>query len=129
MLFHRFHSQEERRSFGGSAFIELQRCRLPAGTNIKKLVAVGSIRHWQNDSLYISDESLFFQEYRGIFDCGIYGNLESGPVDIYGINYYPPVLTDSIIRRLEEEKPMNYEVLLDWLAASGACNGFYILGI
>ena len=29
MLFHTFKSQEERRKFGGSAFIEIQFCNMP----------------------------------------------------------------------------------------------------
>ena len=59
MLFLVFNSQEERREYGGSAFIEMQFCRLPAGTKIKDIVAVRSINNWQNDSLYINDEDVF----------------------------------------------------------------------
>lgn len=129
MLFHTFNSQEERRSHGGSAFIELQFCRLPAGTSVKKLVAASSIHDWQNDSLYIEDEDTFFREYRTIFDCGIYNNGKSGPVDIFGINYYAPSLTDSLIEKLRQEQPEDYETLLQWLRKSKAYNGFYILGI
>lgn len=129
MLFHIFNSQKERRDFGGSGFIEIQFCRLPRGTGIKKLTAVESIKNWQNDSLYVSDENAFYREYSNIFDCGIYNNLESGTVDIYGINYYDPVSTDSIIERLIKDKPADYEVLIEWLRRSKAYNGFYILGI
>ena len=78
MLFHIFDSQEERRNFGGSGFIEIQFCKLPSGTTTKKLVAVNSINHWQNDSLYIDDENAFYQEYSQFFNCGIYNNLKSG---------------------------------------------------
>ena len=35
MLFHTFSSQEERRKYGGSAFIEIQYCKLPIRTRKK----------------------------------------------------------------------------------------------
>ncbi len=129
MLFHTFHSQEERRAYGGSAFLELQFCRLSANATIQELVAVDSIQNWKNDSLYISDENIFYDEYSQIFDCGTYNNLQTGTVDIYGINYYAPSVTAQIIEKLHAQKPMDYEVLLHWLSQSKPYNGFYILGI
>lgn len=74
MLFHVFSSQEERRNFGGSAFIEIQFCKMPHKTKPQKLVR--SIQHWQTDSLHINDEDTFYQEYNNVFNCGIYGNLK-----------------------------------------------------
>ena len=131
MLFHTFKSQEERRKFGGSAFIEIQFCNMPFQATMKELVAVNSIQDWKDDSLYIyiEDDNLFFQEYSGILDCGTYNNMKTGIVDLYGINYYAPSLTDSIIERLNKEKPKDYEILVEWLRKSKAYNGFYILGI
>lgn len=129
MLFHTFHSQEERREYGGSAFIEMQFCKLSANATIQELVAVDSIQNWKNDSLYISDENIFYDEYSQIFDCGTYNNLQTGTVDIYGINYYAPSVTAQIIEKLHAQKPLDYEVLLDWLNQSKQYNGFYILGI
>lgn len=129
MLFHTFNSQEERSNFGGSSFIEVQFCKLPIGTKVKKIVSAESIRNWQNDSLYISDENLFYKEYRHIFDYGVYNNLQSGTVDIYGINYYEPNLLDTIIENLYKYKPADYEILIKWLNNSKKYNGFYILGI
>jgi len=128
-LFYSFSSWEEHRSLGDSAFIEMQFCTLPHKSRIKKIVAVGSIKHWRNDSLYIADEELFLREYSRIFDCGIYNNLSSGIVDIFGINYYAPSLTGSIIERLKKERPMDYEVLIEWLTKAKEYNGFYILGM
>ncbi len=55
MLFYTFKSQDERRKFGGSAFIEIQFCMLPVNSKIERLVAVGNIEHWNNDSLYIAN--------------------------------------------------------------------------
>ena len=129
MLFHVFSSQEERRTFGGSAFIEVQYCKMPYKTKTKKIVAVNSIKNWQNDSLYINDEATFYQEYSNIFTCGIYNNLKSGIVDIFGINYYEPSLVDSIITKLHKNKPIDYMILVEWLTKAKEYNGFYILGI
>lgn len=129
MLFHIFSSQEERRGFGGSAFVEIQFCKLPHGTAAEQLVAVDRINPWQDDSLYINDESVFYREYSSIFDGGICNHLKRGTVDLYGINYYAPALTDSIVKRLRREKPADYEVLLEWLLKSEKYNGFYILGL
>lgn len=130
MLFHTFATQEERRNYGGSAFIEIQFCNMPTCATTKELVAVGSIQNWKNDSLYvyIDDDNAFYQEYSGIFDCGTYNNLKTGPVDIYGINYYAPSLIESIIERLDRERPVDYGVLIEWLIKSKSYNGFYILG-
>lgn len=129
MLFYTFNSQEERRNHGGSAFIEMQFCKLPVGTAIEKLVSVDNINYWQNDSLYIDNESAFYLEYSTVFNCGTYNNLKCGTVDIYGINYYAPFLTDSIIEKLRKDKLTDYEVLIKWLIKSKAYNGFYILGM
>jgi len=129
MLFHVFSSREERRNYGGSAFIEIQFCKMPYRTELEKIVAVSSIKHGQNDSLYIDDEDTFYQEYRDIFDCGIYNNLKSGTVDIYGINYYAPCLIDSIVAKLQKNKPTDYITLIEWLNNAKKYNGFYILGL
>ena len=129
MLFLVFNSQEDRKKYSGSAFIELQFCRLPAETVTKDIVAVTNINHWQNDSLYINDENVFFREYSQIFNCGTYNNLKNGVVDIYGINYYVPSCIDSIIEKLYEEKPADHESLVEWLNKAKQYNGFYILGL
>ena len=128
-MFHIFDSQEERRNVGGSAFIEIQFCGLPAGTAVKKIVAVSSIEHWKNDSLYVDDENGFYKEYSMILGCGTYNNMKSGTVDIYGINYYSPCVIDHITERLLKEKPADYEVFAAWLDKAKSYNGFYILGI
>ena len=129
MLFHKFDSQEERSEYGGSAFLEMQFCRLPAGTGIGALVAVDSMQHWLNDSLYIYDESLFYEKYSRIFDCGVYNNGRTGPVDVYGINYYGPEQIDLLLARIQETEPEDWQVLTEWLKEARKYNGFYILGI
>lgn len=129
MLFHSFPSQKERREYNGSAFVEMQFCKLPVGTREKEIVAVSKIKNWQNDSLYIDDVNTFSREYRRIFDCGTYNNLQKGAVDIHGINYYAPGSIGSLIEKILQEKPMDYETLVDWLDRAKAYNGFYILGL
>ena len=129
MLFRKFDSQEERREYGGSAFIEVQFCRMPVGADLKSLVAVDNIINWLDDSLYISDENLFYEQYSRIFDCGVYNNLKTGPVDVYGINYYGPELTKVLIERIRELQPEDWKVLIEWLEAAKKYNGFYIMGI
>ena len=131
MLFHTFSSQEERRKYGGSAFIEIQYCKLPIRTREKMLVAVRSISHWKNDSLYIHVDNIdvFYKEYSSSFDCCIYNNLKTGIIDIFGINYYAPTIIDSLIEKLNKNKPTDYEYLIEWINKAKNYNGFYILGI
>lgn len=129
MLFHLFNSQEERRAYGGSAFVEMQFCRLPRDTKLRDIVAVDNITHWMNDSLYIADENEFYAKYCHIFDDGTYNNLESGIMDLYGINYYAPSQIDDLIDRARESKPIDHPILIDWLERAKQYNGFYILGI
>jgi len=131
IIFHRFSSKEERRAYGGSAFIELQFCNLPSGTRIKKIVSVRAITHWKDDSLYIhvDDIDLFYQNYSPVFNCGTYNNLRTGPVDLYGINYYAPEQIEFLLGRILDKKPSDYEVLVDWLTKARAFNGFYVLGV
>lgn len=130
-MFHTFNTQEERRKSGGSAFVEIQFCKMKSKTTIQNLVAVSSVNHWQDDSLYIylDDIEIFVKEYGDIFDCGIYNNLKSGLVDIYGINYYKPDTVETIISKILRNKKTDYEILIEWLNKAKSYNGFYILGI
>ena len=131
MLFHTFKIPEERRNYGGSAFIEIQFCDRPARTPMKQLVSGRSVLHWKTDSLYVDadDSDIFYREYSHVFDCGMHSNRKTGALDIYGLNYYAPTLADSMIEKINEEKPEDYTVLTEWLIRSKAYNGFYILGL
>ncbi|MBQ7087944.1 MAG: hypothetical protein IJM96_10770 [Clostridia bacterium] len=129
MIFHTFANQDERREYNGSAFMEIQPCLLPEGTEIEKIVAVDSIKNWKDDSLYISDENEFYKHYSDIFNYGFYNNLKSGVVDICGINYYPPEQLERIIDDIINTKPLDYQPLLNWLENNKNHNGIYILGI
>ena len=128
-LFKIFDTQDERREYAGSAFIEIQLCKMPVDTPIEKIVSVDALEHWKNDSLYVVDLNMFYQRYRDVLVDGTYNNLKTGPVDIYGINYYAPLKIDDIISRIRRMQPEDYNILADWLCKAKSCNGFYILGI
>ena len=129
MLFQTFRSQAERRRQGGSCFVELQFCRMPPGTPVRRLVDVDSIRNWMDDSLYVDDETALYREYGRFFTGGVYNNLRRGPVDLYGINYYESAMIEPLMEQLRREQPPEYETLLGWLERAKDYNGFYILGI
>lgn len=131
MLFHSFSSQEERREFGGSYFIEMQFCRMPLGTEIAHIVSTDAITHWKNDSLYIygDDDNEFISYYGKIFTDGTYNNLTRGAADLCGINYYSPGQTARILDQVEKKKPPDHQILLRWLEGSKEHNGVYILGL
>lgn len=131
LLFLTFHSQDERRKFGGSDFVELQYCRLPSHAEIKEIVSVDAIKHWENDSLYIygDDMNTFYSAYGTLITGGIYSNMERGPIDLFGINFYSQEKTSQIVEHIETEMPLEYQILLDWLKAGRQYIGFYILGV
>lgn len=126
-----FCSQEERRNFGGSDFIEIQYCKLPQKSKAKEIVSVNKGSHWKNDSLYVSgdDMNLFYESYSNIITGGGYNNGESGEMDLLGINYYSQEQAVLIMKRIEYEKPPEYEILLRWLKSGINYTGFYVLGL
>lgn len=130
-MFLSFESQEARRDFGSSAFIELEYCKLKPGTKIRKILALRSIPNWQNEGLYVyvDDIECFYSNYAKIFGNGILGNNAAGQMDIYGINYYSPTQLKDIICKVELQKPLDYAVILEWLKKGISYNGFYLLGI
>ncbi len=130
MLFYKFSSQEERRKYGGSDFIELQYCKLSKDSKITSIISIESINCWKDDSLYVSgdDMELFFSQYKEIFNGGIYNNGKNGVVDLLGINYYSPQQSEIIIKHVLEQQPLDYQILLNWLKDVKRYNGFYILG-
>lgn len=129
-MFHRFASFEDSRKFGGSAFIEFQYCKLERGIEIGKIISIKTINHWQDDSLYVyvDDIDEFYRHYADIFNDGIYNNLKAGKIDFCGINYYPQQQLLNIIDTIEEQKPLYYAVLFEWLKQGINYNGFYVLG-
>ena len=131
LLFYSFSSQTERREYGGSDFIEFQCCKLKRGTSIKKIISVDHIEHWKNNSLYLSGDNMeeFLFLYSDIFNKGIYNNGKSGAVDLFGINYYPPELEETIIKLLRVRNSEYDRILTDWLMTADEHNGLYILGV
>ena len=130
-MFHSFESREARRAFGGSAFIEIQYCRLKPAARIGKIVSLRVINSWKVDSLYVyaDDMDEFYFNYKDIFCDGVYNNTKKGEIDLYGINYYSPKQLIAIIDKIEKQKPSDYKILLEWLKQGINCNGVYILGI
>lgn len=131
MLFRYFESKEARRAFGGSAFIEIQYCKLKPSASIRKIVSLRSLPYWENDGLYIyvDDIDCFLSNYAEIFGNGVLSNCTTGSIDEFGPNYYSPSQLNEIIRKIKEHKPSDYEVLLEWLKQGINYNGIYILGI
>ncbi len=130
MLFHKFKTQEERREFGGSDFIEFQYCLLPQNTITEQIFTTGSIQHWKNDSLYVygDDLEIFLTHYGEIITDGLYANLKQGYIDPLGINFYTQEQINHFIQLIEIKKPLEYQTLLNWLNNGKHYIGFYILG-
>lgn len=130
-MFHTFSNIDERRKFGGSAFIELQYCKLSAQTKLKKIVSLKSIHNWKDDSLYIhvNDLDSFVESYGSILNNGTYNNMKSGIVDIFGINYYTNENMKQLVDTITKSKPLEHEKFLSWLNEGSNYNGFYLLGI
>ena len=119
----------EKKACGGSDFLELQYCRLPAGASLAARVAVDAIGHWQEDSLYLSDAEAFFRDYQAVLGYGTYNNLQEGPADLCGINYYTPEQTAAIAEALCRNQPEDWQRMAAWLEGAKAHNGFYLLGL
>jgi len=130
-MFHTFSNINERRKFGGSAFIELQYCKLSAQTKLKKIVSIKAIQNWKDDSLYIhvNDLDSFVESYGSILNTGTYNNMKSGVVDVFGINYYTIENVKQLIDVITNRKPQGHEKILSWLNRGLQYNGFYLLGI
>jgi hypothetical protein len=130
-MFHSFESRQARQAFGGSAFIEIQYCRLNPAASIREIASLGVRNDWKDDSLYVyvDDMDEFYSNYKDIFRDGTHNNTKKGDIDLFGINYYSPKQLTEIIDRIEKQKPLDYEILLKWLKQAFNYNGFYILGI
>ena len=129
MLFYTFSTQEERRNFGGSDFIELQYCRLKR-TRFQRIISDCN-GHWEDDSLYVRGRHLdeFLAAYSDVLSEALYPNKKSGPVYPFGPNYYPPERVPAMIARLHERNSEDDRVLAKWLLKATEYNGFYVLGV
>ena len=130
-MFHSFESRDARRAFGGSAFIEIQYCKLKPDTRIEEIVSLRAIEYWKDDSLYVYADDIdeFYSAYKDVFCNGFYNNKKMGEIDLFGANYYSSKQLIEIIDKIEKQKTLDYEVLLEWLKKGLDYNGFYILGI
>lgn len=124
-----FRSQDERRAYTDACCMEMQVCKYPHGTALRKITDSDSIEFWRNDSLYICEIAEFVQKYGKYTVHGIYGSGKRGAVDVYGLNYYPPETVTQMIAEIAADKPAEYETMLRFLRDAEAQNGFYILGI
>lgn len=133
MLFHSFSSQDERRKFGGGDFLQFVFCKLDKGTAVEEIVSNRAVAPllWNLSSLYLCGEDWneFCAAYGEIITGGTYENLETGYLDGCGINYFSPEQMQQIIKRLREEKPKDYHLLLTWMEQGAQYNGFYLLGL
>ena len=126
-MFLKFKSQDERKQYGGSCFIEISFCKLPKGA--KEDTILSDIHYWREDSLYVSGGASFNEVYKDIFGIGLVDEGKEDLFDFYGVTYYKPEKIDDIIKRAIEVKPEGYEILTDWLKKAKSYNGFYILGM
>ena len=126
-MFKKFQSQEERRKYGGSCFIELQFCTLPESECLE--VILDHYDNWKNDSLYVHGDEPLYTVYGQIFGNGLHPNMTESYFDTWGITYYKPSLIEEIIERALQSKPVGYELLVDWLNEAKNYNGFDIRGV
>jgi len=132
-MFLKFKTKEDRKSLytDSTAFIELQYCKMPKNSKIRKMLSLKHAKYCEIDSLYIhfDDFDLFLDNYAEILNNTTYNNLGKGPFDMYGYNYYEPSQVIKIIDRIKKIKPVNFNEMLKWLEESQNYNGFYIIGI
>lgn len=130
-MFCSFKNMKENIILSGAPLIELQYCKLNKKSKTKKIVSANKINFLKDDSLYLSidDTEKFDINYGDIIYGGTYSNLKSGKVDWFGVNYFSLQQLVDIIDKIEEYKPLDYEILLDWLKQGLNYNGFYILGV
>ena len=126
-MFLKFHSQDERRAYGGSCFIELQFCKLSADTALNDILQ--QYTHWQNDSLYVHDDAPLYTEYGAVFGNGVHPDLTESYFDGWGVTYYRPDQIEGIIQRAAEAALDGCETLIEWLNTAKQYHGFYILGV
>lgn len=79
----------------------------------------------------IGDEAMdeFLVNYGDIFDNGLHPN-NTKSLDLFGINYYSLNDLEIIIKKIKDNKPKDYDTILEWLyMIQRNYKGFYILGM
>ena len=113
---------------GTSAYYEFQFCKkaLPS----KKLMEEDAL-HFREDSLlvYMDDDARLFKHYTRYLSHP-HSPDGSGRFYYAGINYYTKEETETILKKIEKERPPYAEPLIEWLReAAEKYNGFFFLGI
>jgi hypothetical protein len=126
-----FKNIEERSTYNSTAFMEIQLYKLSDKSTVKKRFGANDIKHWASDSLYVYhlDVDKFLAEYGEIFVNGEYANHKTGFIDPYGVTYFPKEQIKDYIHRILISKPIDYEIMLEWLNEALKYNGIYILGL
>ena len=72
---------------------------------------------------------IFYRHYGSIITGGIYNNKESGPMDLWGINFYSRKQAAFFLDCIKIDKPPEYQVVQKWLQEVEQYIGFYVLGL
>lgn len=113
----------------GSAYYEFQYCKKT--WPLPKLTSPGGYGYWEKDSIlvHIDNDEEFFENYRQYLEPT---NAPDGTAGFcyYGVNYYTKEQAKALLKRISEDKPKEYEVVVAWLEkAVTDYNGFFFLGI
>lgn len=120
-MFHKFKNQEERKNFGGTAFVEFAYCKNKSKFKILNKLLKRKNVFWNDDSLYIYVDDI--DEFCKLCDDIFKVN------NFYGSNYYSKEKTIEIINSLKQKQPKDYLVLVEWLELALMHDVFWIYGI
>lgn len=126
-----FKKIEEISTYNSTAFLELQFCKISDKSSVKKRFGVNNIKHWASDSLYVYHLNVdkFIAEYGEIFVKGEFANNKTGFIDPYGVTYFSNEQIKDYIHRILISRPIDYEIMIEWLNEALKFDGIYILGI
>ncbi len=113
---------------GGTCCYEFQYCKKNGS---QEKMAKKGWGYWLTDSLLVSADfdDVFFDQYFKYLKTP-YSPDGSNCFDEFGMNYYSKEMTQKIIEQLNEDKPKEYQTLVEWLQkATDQYNGFYFCGI
>jgi hypothetical protein len=114
-----------------SSYYEFQYCKEDQPPEILVTPEYYGKHHFLPDSLliYIDDDERFFPLYIDYL-TPTHSPDGLGRFLSYGVNYYDREQTENMIKRISEDKPLQYKILVDWLEkAAHEYNGFYFLGL
>ena len=122
---------DEKITFNSTAFLEIQFCKINDKKWGKKEFEVRNIKYGAQDSLYVYhfDIDEFLAEYGEIFVQGEYVNHKTGYIDPFGVTYFPKERIDDFIQRIFVSRPIDYEIMIEWLNEALKYNGINFLGL